>query len=89
MSPDSALFLSINGSATSPHWLTTLAIFFTSHLPQMIASAAAGAFLAGSHRLRCGVLQVLAAMAMALILAHLGQHFMDRDRPFVIGLGTQ
>ena len=89
MSLDSALFLSMNGSSTSPHWLTALALFSTRHLPQLIAAGAAGVFLAGSLRVKRGVLQVLAAMAMAFVLAHLGQYLIARDRPFVIGLGTQ
>ncbi len=89
MSLDSALFLAINGSATSPHWLTALALFSTSHLPQLIAGGAAGVFLAGNRRMKWGVLQVLAAMAMAFVLAHLGQYLVASDRPFVLGLGTQ
>ena len=89
MSIDSTLFLALNGSATSPHWLTALAIFSTNHLPQLVASGAAGVFLAGSRRVKQGVLQVLVAMAVAFVLAHLGQHLIARDRPFVIGLGTQ
>lgn len=89
MSLDSALFLSINGSATSPHWLTALALFSTGHLPQLTASGAAGTFLAGSRRVKLGVLQVLAAMLMAFVLAHLGQDLIASDRPFATGLGTQ
>ena len=89
MSLDSALFLSLNGSATSPHWLTSLAIFSTSLLPKLVASGAAGAFLAGNRRVKRGVLQALAAMAMAFVLAHLGQYLIASDRPFVIGLGKQ
>ena len=89
MSLDSALFLAINGSPTSPHWLSALALFSTSHLPQLVASGAAGAFLAGSRRVKVGVLQVLAAMALAFVLAHLGQYLIASDRPFVTGLGTK
>ena len=89
MSLDSALFLALNGSATSPHWLTALAVFSTHHLPELVASGAAGAFLVGSRQTKLGVLQVFAAMAMALVLAHLGQSLVASDRPFVLGLGTQ
>lgn len=89
MSLDSALFLSINGSATAPHWLSVLALFSTNHLPALVASGAVGVFLAGSRRVKVGVLQVLAAMAMAFVLAHLGQYLIASDRPFVLGLGTQ
>ena len=89
MSIDTTLFLALNGSATSPHWLTALAIFSTRHLPELLAAGAAGVFLAGSRRVKLGVLQVLAAMAVAFVLAHLGQFLIARDRPFVLGLGTQ
>ena len=89
MSIDSTLFLALNGSATSPHWLTALAVFSTKHLPQLVAAGAAGVFMAGSRQVKRGVLQALAAMAMAFVLTHLGQYLIARDRPFVVGLGTQ
>ncbi len=89
MSIDTTLFLALNGLATSPHWLTALAVFSTRHLPELLAAGAAGVFLAGSRRVRMGMLQVLAAMAVAFVLAHLGQLLIARDRPFVLGLGTQ
>ena len=89
MSLDSVLFLAINGSATSPHWLTTLAVFATERLPLLMVGGAVGVFLAGDHKVRLRVLQVLVAMAMAWLLARLGQHFIPIDRPFVVGLGKQ
>lgn len=89
MSLDSALFLAINGSVTSPHWLTALAVFATERLPLLMVGGAVGVFLAGDHEVRSRVLQVLAAMAMAWLLARLGQHFIPIDRPFVVGLGKQ
>ena len=89
MSLDSALFLSINGSATSPHWLTALALFSTRVLPLVIAGGAAGVLIAGNGRVRWGVLQVFAAITMAFVLARLGQYLIAIDRPFVVGLGTQ
>lgn len=89
MFPDSALFLSINGSATSPHWLTMLALFATQHLPQLIVGGSAGVFGAGNRQVKLKVLQVLSAMAFAWLLAKLGQHFVSVDRPFTVGLGMQ
>lgn len=44
MSLDSALFLSLNGSTASPHWLTFIAFFATQHLPLLIAGAPRGYF---------------------------------------------
>lgn len=89
MSLDSALFLAINGSATSPHWLTALALFSTRVLPLLIAGGAAGVLIAGNGGVRWGVLQVFSAIAMAFVLARLGQYLIAIDRPFVVGLGTQ
>ena len=89
MSLDSALFLSINGSATSPHWLTALALFATTQLPQLVAGVVAGAFIAGNHQVRQRVLRMFAAMAIAWLLAWMGKHFIPVDRPFVAGLGKQ
>ena len=54
MSLDSALFLSINGASSSPHWLTALALFSTNHLPQLIAGGAVGAFLVGDRDVKLG-----------------------------------
>lgn len=89
MSLNSALFLAINGSATSPHWLTALALFATNHLPQLMAGGIAGVFVAGDRQVKLRVLHVLIAMAMAWLLARLTQHFIPVDRPFVLGLGKQ
>ena len=65
MSLDSALFLAINGSAASPHWLTALALFATERLPLLLAGGTGGIFLAADRQVRLRVLQVLAAMATA------------------------
>ena len=89
MSLDSALFLAINGPASAPHWLTALALFATERLPLLMAGGAAGVFLAGDRPVRLRALSVFAAMAMAWVLAQLGQHFIPVDRPFVVGLGHQ
>jgi len=89
MSLDSALFLSINGSATSPHWSTALALFATHTLPQLLAGVIAGALFTGNHQTRQHVLRMLVAMAVAWLLAWMGKHFIPLDRPFVSGLGKQ
>lgn len=89
MSFDSALFLSLNGSSMSPHWLTALALFATRHLPELMAGGAVGVFVTGDRTVKGGVMKVFLAMAMAWLLARLGQHFIPFDRPFVIGLGKQ
>lgn len=89
MSFDSALFLSINGSSMSPHWLTALALFATQHLTELMVGGAIGVFVAGDRAVKGRVMQVFVAMALAWLLARLGQHFIPIDRPFVVGLGKQ
>lgn len=89
MSLDSALFLSINGTAASPHWLAALAFFATNYLPLLVAGAVAGAVITGDHPSRQRVLRMLLAMAIAWLLTGLVRHFFAVDRPFVAGLGTQ
>jgi len=89
MSLDTALFLSINGSATSPQGLTALAIFATTYLPQLVAGCIVGVFFAGDRQVKHRVLIMLFAVAIAWLLARLGQHFLPIDRPFILGLGKQ
>ena len=89
MSFDSALFLSINGTAQSPHWITALAMFSSLQLPTLIGGGVIGAFLTAEPRVRRGVLQIIAAMAVAWVVARLVQHQFPVDRPFVLGLGMQ
>ena len=86
---DTALFLSLNGSATSPHWLTLIALFATKQLPLLIAGGAAGVFIAGNRPVKLYVAHVLAAITAAWLLASMGQHFIAMDRPFTVGLGKQ
>ena len=89
MSLDSALFLSINGSATSPHWLTLVALFATQNLPLLVAGGTVGMFVLGDHQVKLRVARVLVAIAAAWLLARLGQHLIPIDRPFIVGLGKQ
>lgn len=77
------------GSAASPHGLTVLALFATQRLPLLMVGGAVGVFAAGNRRVRLLVLRVFAAMALAWMVAKLGQHFIAIDRPFVQSLGLQ
>lgn len=89
MSFDSALFLSINGTSMSPYWLTAVALFSTKHLPELMAGGAIGVFFVGDRAVKRRVMQVFVAMAIAWLLARLGQHLISIDRPFVVGIGKQ
>ncbi|WP_156949902.1 phosphatase PAP2 family protein [Simplicispira psychrophila] len=89
MSLDSAVFLSLNGSATSPHWLTLIGLFATQHLMQWIAGGTVAIFVTGNRQVKLHVVQLLVAITAAWLLARLGQHFIPIDRPFTVGLGKQ
>lgn len=89
MSLDAALFLWINGSAASPLWLTALAVFATERVPLLMAGVGIGVFLAGDRQVKLRLLEVLATIAIAWLLARLAQHFIAVDRPFVAGLGQK
>ena len=86
---DSAIFLWLNASSTSPEWLLKLALFASQQLPGLMVAGTIGAFIVGDRDVRHRVLRVLLAMAMAWILARIGQHLVPMPRPFALGLGTQ
>lgn len=86
---DHALFLLINGSSSSPSWLTALAVFATQKLPLLISGGIAGAYLFKDRQVKTHIAKLLFAMSFAWLVARLGQHFLAMDRPFSIGLGKQ
>lgn len=86
---DTPLFLWLNASAASPEWVLKLALFATEQLPALLLAGAVGAFIVGDRGIRRAVIRVVMAMAIAWILARLGQHLWPMPRPFALGLGTQ
>jgi undecaprenyl-diphosphatase len=84
---DQALFLAINGSAVTPHWITGLALVCAKYLAGLIPLLLVGLWLSGGTRqreiaVRAGLVTLLAFVANGLIgLAW------PHPRPFVIGLG--
>ena len=86
---DSAIFLWLNATSTSPQWMLHLAVFASQQLPGLMVAGTIGAFLVGERDVRRRVLRVLLAMAMAWTLARIGQHLIPMPRPFALGLGTQ
>lgn len=84
---DNALFLWLNATAASPAWLVPLARLVSVDLPQWLVAGLLGALIVGDAGMRRLVLRVLLAMAIAWILARVGQRFFHASRPFVLGLG--
>ncbi len=85
---DTILFLWINASATSPAWLVPLARFASTELPQWMVAGTVGAFIVGDARIQHAVFRILWAMAIAWVIARLGQQLFPMPRPFVVGVGT-
>ena len=85
---NTTLFLWINATASSPAWLLPLARFASQDLPQWLVAGAFGALVVGDARVRRDVFRVLLAMALAWLLARLGQRLFPMPRPFAVGLGT-
>jgi undecaprenyl-diphosphatase len=86
---DTSLFLWINATSASPSWLVPLARFASIELPQWMVAGTAGAFIVGDTRVRSAVFRILGAMAMAWLIARIGQYCFPMPRPFVLGVGTQ
>ncbi|MCP5283097.1 MAG: phosphatase PAP2 family protein [Rhodoferax sp.] len=86
---DTPLFLWLNASASAPEWVLKLALFATEQLPALLLAGAVGAFIVGDRGIRRAVTRVVLAMAIAWLLARLGQHLWPMPRPFALGLGTQ
>ena len=85
---DSTLFLWLNATAASPAWLVPLARFASQELPQWLVAGTVGAFIVGDAQVQRCVLRVFLAMLTAWLLARLGQHLFQLQRPFTVGLGT-
>ena len=85
---DTSLFLWINATAASPSWLVRLARFASGELPQWMVAGAVGALIVGDARIQRAVFRILWAMAIAWVIARLGQQLFPMPRPFVVGVGT-
>lgn len=85
---NTAVFLWLNATATSPVWLVPLALFVSQELPHLLVAGAVGAFLVGNSRVKRCLLRVLLAMLAAWLLARVGQYLWPMPRPFSLGLGT-
>lgn len=86
---DSTVFLWLNATAGSPHWLPKLALFASQRLPALLVAGTIGVSLVGGREVRRDVLRILLAMGLAWLVARIGQHLLPMPRPFAVGLGTQ
>jgi len=86
---DTSLFLWLNATPDSPAWMLKLAMFASQQLPGLIVAGTFGALVVAPRDVRRGVWRVLLAMAMAWVLARLGQHLLALPRPFALELGKQ
>lgn len=86
---DTTLFLWLNATPDSPEWMLKLAMFASQQLPGLIVAGTFGALVVAEREVRRDVWRVLLAMAMAWVLARLGQHLLSTPRPFALALGTQ
>lgn len=90
---NSTLFLWINATPTSPHWLLQLASFFARDMiaivPALIVALWLWAPRAKIHTQRILVMKTTVALIYAMAISWcLGQLF-PHPRPFVVGLGYQ
>jgi undecaprenyl-diphosphatase len=85
---DTTLFLWLNASSAAPAWVVPLARFASLELPQWLLAGTVGAFIVGGRRVQRAVLNMMAAMAIAWLLARFAQHLWPMPRPFMLGLGS-
>jgi undecaprenyl-diphosphatase len=84
---DTAVFLWLNATSDSPHWLVPLARFVTRELPEWMIVGSIAAFIVGDSRVQRCVIKVVLALGTAWLFARLGQGLFPTERPFALGLG--
>ena len=85
---DTTLFLWLNATSATPAWVLALARFASLQLPQLLIAGTVGAFIVGDGRVRRLVVRIAFAMAVAWVLARIGQYLWPMPRPFVVGVGS-
>ncbi|MDR0479133.1 MAG: phosphatase PAP2 family protein [Burkholderiaceae bacterium] len=82
-----ALFLSINGSAATPHWVVGLALVCAKYLVVLVPLLLVGMWLTGREEERGLALRSCLAILLALAVNGLIGLAWPHPRPFMIGLG--
>jgi undecaprenyl-diphosphatase len=84
---DQALFLHINGSAATPHWIVGLALVCAKYLALLVPLVLIGLWLTGGERQREAVLRACLVTLLAFVVNWLIGLGWPHPRPFVTGLG--
>jgi undecaprenyl-diphosphatase len=82
-----ALFLDINGSAATSHWVVGLALVCAKYLAVLVPLLLAGLWLTGRDWQREVALRAAVVMLLAFVASFLIGLAWPHPRPFVIGLG--
>jgi undecaprenyl-diphosphatase len=82
-----ALFLLINGSAATPHWVVSLALICAKYLAVLVPLVLAGLWLTGRDWPREVALRAALVTLLAFLVSFLMGLAWPHPRPFMIGLG--
>jgi undecaprenyl-diphosphatase len=82
-----ALFLAINGSAATPHWIVGLALICAKYLAVLVPLLLVGLWLTGRDWQREMTLRACLVTLFALLINFLIGLVWPHPRPFAIGLG--
>lgn len=86
---DTALFLQLNFTASTPANVLALARFASEKLPEFMLVAALAVGVAGQRPWRVQAWRVLASVALAALITRVLKRLFDMPRPFMLELGTQ
>jgi len=84
---DQALFLTLNGSAATSHWVVGLALVCAKYLAVLVPLLLAGLWLTGCERLREMAVRACLVTLLAFLASWLIGLAWPHPRPFVTGLG--
>jgi undecaprenyl-diphosphatase len=82
-----ALFLQINSSVLTHHWIVNLGIFCAKYLAVVVPIVLIGMWLSGDFRIRAIALRALTVTIVAFVGSWLIGLAWQSPRPFVLGLG--
>ena len=86
---DLQLFSALNASAATAHWQIAMALAIAQWLIWTVPAGLFIAWLRADDAIRKDLLELLAAVMLALALAQVVTHLWPRPRPFMLHLGLQ